>query len=223
MNSEASIASDPLSVVSIFFIRENPLSSPLSGVEKGVGEAHPTPTGKDAASFITPVTSYLTSYYSWDWRDSLGEASFTQGLQPRHGGLGQQLQEDKAIPRLKVKTVLPRRLLKGQRWQRPVHWDGIVPKISTFLYSALQDRISAPTLHAKLLQLCPTLGNPTDGSLPGSSLQGIPQARILLWVAMPSFRGSSQPRDQNTHLSPTSPAMASGFFTCFKFIYTCLK
>ena len=34
-----------------------------------------------------------------------------------------------------------------------------------------------------------------DYSLPGSSVDGISQARILPWVAMPSFRGSSQPRD----------------------------
>ena len=33
-------------------------------------------------------------------------------------------------------------------------------------------------------------------SLPGSSVHGILQARILEWVALPSFRGSSQPRDQ---------------------------
>ena len=33
--------------------------------------------------------------------------------------------------------------------------------------------------------------NPTDCSLPGSSVQGIIQARILEWAAMPSFRGSS--------------------------------
>ena len=33
-------------------------------------------------------------------------------------------------------------------------------------------------------------------SLPGSSVHGILQARILEWVAMPSSRGSSQPRDQ---------------------------
>ena len=31
---------------------------------------------------------------------------------------------------------------------------------------------------------------------PGSSVHGILQARILEWVAMASFRGSSQPRDQ---------------------------
>ena len=44
---------------------------------------------------------------------------------------------------------------------------------------------------ARLLQLCLTLGDPMDCSPPVSSLHGILQARILEWVAMPSFRGSS--------------------------------
>ena len=35
-----------------------------------------------------------------------------------------------------------------------------------------------------------------DYSLPGSSIHGIFQARILEWVAMPSSRRSSQPKDQ---------------------------
>ena len=38
--------------------------------------------------------------------------------------------------------------------------------------------------------------NPMDRSLPGSSVHGIFQARILEWVAISFFRGSSQPRDQ---------------------------
>ena len=37
--------------------------------------------------------------------------------------------------------------------------------------------------------------DPMDCSLPGSSVYGILQARILEWVAMPSSRGSSSPRD----------------------------
>ena len=49
---------------------------------------------------------------------------------------------------------------------------------------------------AMLLQSCLTLCDPTDCSLPGSSVHGILQARILEWAAMPSSRGSSQPRDQ---------------------------
>ena len=52
-------------------------------------------------------------------------------------------------------------------------------------------------VHAKLLQSCPTLCDPMDYSPPGSSVHGILQARILEWVAMPSSRGSSQPRDQS--------------------------
>ena len=52
-------------------------------------------------------------------------------------------------------------------------------------------------VHAKSLQKCLTLCNPIDSSLPGSSVHGISQARILEWDAMLSSRESSQPRDQN--------------------------
>ena len=56
------------------------------------------------------------------------------------------------------------------------------------------------TLSAKSLQLCLTLGNTMDCSLPGSSVHGILQARILDGVAISYSRGSFQPRDQ-THIS----------------------
>ena len=51
-------------------------------------------------------------------------------------------------------------------------------------------------VRAKLLQPCPTLCNLVDCSPPGSSVRGILHARILEWVAMPSSRGSSPPRDR---------------------------
>ena len=57
-------------------------------------------------------------------------------------------------------------------------------------------------------KLCPTLCHPMDCSLPGSSVHGISQARILEWVAISFYRGSSPPRDQ-TQVSCT----AGGFFT----------
>ena len=47
-----------------------------------------------------------------------------------------------------------------------------------------------------VVQLCLTLCNPMDCSLPGSSTYGILQARILEWVAISFSRGSSWPRDQ---------------------------
>ena len=44
-------------------------------------------------------------------------------------------------------------------------------------------------------QLCSTFCDPMDSSLPGSSAHDILQARILVWVAISSSRGSSRPRD----------------------------
>ena len=46
-----------------------------------------------------------------------------------------------------------------------------------------------------LLQSCLTLCDPMDFSWSGSSVCGILQARILEWVAIPSSRRSSLPRD----------------------------
>ena len=45
------------------------------------------------------------------------------------------------------------------------------------------------------LQSGPTLPDPIDYSLPGSSVHGILQARILEWGAMPSSRSPSWPKD----------------------------
>ena len=50
-----------------------------------------------------------------------------------------------------------------------------------------------------------------DYSLPGSSVHGILQARILEWVAMPSSRGFPDPGIELA--SRILPALAGGFFT----------
>ena len=44
--------------------------------------------------------------------------------------------------------------------------------------------LSRPPAAAKSLQSCPTLCDPRDGSLPGSPIPGILQARTLEWVAI---------------------------------------
>ena len=63
-------------------------------------------------------------------------------------------------------------------------------------------------MRAKSLWLCPTLCDPTDCSLPGSSVHRLSQARILEWIAMPSSGGSSQPRVRTSN--SLSPALAGG-------------
>ena len=56
--------------------------------------------------------------------------------------------------------------------------------------------LSLCCIESEVAQLCPTLCDPVDCSLPGSSIHGILQARILEWVTISFSRGSSQPRDQ---------------------------
>ena len=43
-----------------------------------------------------------------------------------------------------------------------------------------------------VIQLCPTLCDPIDCSLPGSTDYGILQARILVWVAFPFLGDQTQ-------------------------------
>ena len=53
-----------------------------------------------------------------------------------------------------------------------------VDKVMSLLFNMLS------AAAAKSLQSCPTLCNPIDGLLPGSSVPGILQARTLEWVAI---------------------------------------
>ena len=57
-------------------------------------------------------------------------------------------------------------------------------------------------------QSCPILCYLMDCALLGSSILRILQARILEWIAIPFFKGSSQPRDR-IQVS----RIAGGFFT----------
>ena len=48
---------------------------------------------------------------------------------------------------------------------------------------------------SEVAQSCPTLCDPMDCSLSGSSVHGIFQARVLEWIAISFSKGSSQPRN----------------------------
>ena len=83
---------------------------------------------------------------------------------------------------------------RRKRGQYRMRWlDGIIDSID---------------MKVKVAQSCPTLCDPVDCSLPGSSVHGILQARILEWVADPFSRESSQSRNR-TQVS----WIAGGFFT----------
>ena len=83
---------------------------------------------------------------------------------------------------------------RRKREQYRMRWlDGIIDSID---------------MKVKVAQSCPTLCDPVDCSLPGSSVHGILQARILEWVADPFSRESSQSRNR-TQVS----CIIGGFFT----------
>ena len=63
----------------------------------------------------------------------------------------------------------------------PVYTSKELRSVVPALCSRLSDAAAAA---AKSLQSCPTLCNPIDGSLPGSPIPGILQARTLKWVAI---------------------------------------
>ena len=56
-------------------------------------------------------------------------------------------------------------------------------------------QVTLKVSESEVTQSCLTLCNPMDGSLPGSTVHGIFQARILEWAAISFSRESSQPRD----------------------------
>ena len=72
---------------------------------------------------------------------------------------------------------------------------------------------------SEVAQSCPTLSDPMDCSLPGSSIHGIFQARVLEYGAISFSRGSSQPRDQ-TRVSHTAGRCFTMWITtnCGKFL-----
>ena len=100
---------------------------------------------------------------------------------------------------------------------------GIFPKelcahTSKDIYKDVHSNIIHTESEVLVAQSCPTLCDPIECSLPGSSVHGILQARILEWVAILFSRGSSQPRDW-THDS----CIAGGFFTVWAIYYLYLK
>ena len=72
---------------------------------------------------------------------------------------------------------------------------GIEPGSPAFQADALTSEPPGKPMKNLVQFSSASLCNPMDCSLPGSSLHGILQARVLEWVAISFSRGSSQPRD----------------------------
>ena len=86
------------------------------------------------------------------------------------------------------------------QWRREQAW-GTFRKMSASLPSS-SHLSPASVVHAKLLQSCPALCDPTACSLPGSSVYGVLQARILEWLPYPPSGDLPKPG-----IEPRSPAL----------------
>ena len=71
-----------------------------------------------------------------------------------------------------------------------------VHMLSEFLCGRYSGGLNGYCCGCLITQSCPTLCDPKDPSLPGSSVHGFLQPRILEWVAISFSRRSSRPRDQ---------------------------
>ena len=99
-----------------------------------------------------------------------------------------QILKDDAV---KVLHSICQQIWKPQQWPQdwktsvfiPIPKKGNAKECSNYCTIALISAAAA----AKLLQSCPTLCDPIDGSPSGFPVPGIPQARILEWVAISSF------------------------------------
>ena len=76
-----------------------------------------------------------------------------------------------------------------------------VGKVMSLLFNMLSSE-------SEVAQSCPTLCDPMDCSLPGFSVRGIFQVRILEWVTTSFSRGDPDPG-----IEPRSPALEAGTLT----------
>ena len=77
------------------------------------------------------------------------------------------------------------RLVRSHRWKPtklPCPWDSPGKNTEVGCHFLLQ--CMKVKSESEVAQSCPTLSNPMDHSLPGSSIHGIFQARVLEWGAI---------------------------------------
>ena len=83
-------------------------------------------------------------------------------------------------------SILPRSAFFTVQLSHPYMTTGKTIALTRWIFVGKVMSLLFNMLSAKSLQLCPTLSDPIDFSLPGSSAHGIFQARVLEWGAIGS-------------------------------------
>ena len=99
--------------------------------------------------------------------------------------------------------------LMSVQWQHDDSYINVVvllgPHNRSYCFNVVHWKKVAAAAAAKLLQSCPTLCDPIDGSPPGSPVSGILQARTLEWVAI-SFSNAWKWKVKERSLSRVRPS-----------------
>ena len=158
--------------------KEHRTSTWQSRMQTHGSQSHLTPTLS-----VHTTLSYRWRAESWSWRDYLNLYTRPRGL-----GLPQFF-------RLHLKSRMcpisgkPIRVIVTLNLGENSHH-----KLFAHTHAYIQiHRLNA--LGVCVCQSCPPLCDPMDCRLPGSSVHGISQARILKWIAVSFSRGSFPPRD----------------------------
>ena len=88
----------------------------------------------------------------------------------------------KAYPQKTVRLIKETKHNTNRQKDMLYSWIGEINIIKMTILPQTIYRFNTAT--SKLLQLCPTLCDPIDGSPPGSPVPGVLQARTLEWVAI---------------------------------------
>ena len=102
-----------------------------------------------------------------------------------------QRQLGHSLPLFKCLREPSQRLIKYQMLLKVSWWDSTSYAERTDVGVMVHFTLKS---ESEVAQSCPTLCDPIDCSLPGSSVHGIFQAVVLEWIAISFSRGSSQPR-----------------------------
>ena len=118
-----------------------------------------------------------------------------QLLESAHWGSGKVMEAERWLFPI-IKETGDKERLGAQEPHRALHGIDKQRTEHPANYSCLLKSSHLRMCVCSVAQSCPTLCDPVDCSLPGSPVHGIVQARILEWIAISYFRGSSQLRDR---------------------------
>ena len=109
--------------------------------------------------------------------------------------------------------------VRPQRWQPtrlPCPWDS--PGKNTGMGCHFLLQCVKVKSEREVVQSCPTLSDPTDYSLPGSSVHGIFQARVLEWGAIALVRAKNSSQEKEEQSRRKKQLTNSCFFTQRKYM-----